>query len=81
MAARTRRAASVNVLTEGPTARRARLMFEKALGDGVRVGVVALPPRNYDSDHWWRSSEGVRTITGEVLGYGYARLFIGASKE
>jgi hypothetical protein len=75
------RPVTVNVLTEGPTARRARLMFEKALGDGVRVGVVALPPRGYDPDRWWRSSEGVRTVTGEVLGYGYARLFVGGSKE
>jgi hypothetical protein len=75
------RPTTVNVLIEGPTARRARLMFEKALGDGVRVGVVALPPRAYDPAHWWRSSEGVRTITGEVLGYGYARLFIDGSKE
>jgi hypothetical protein len=66
---------TVNLLVEGPSARRTRLMFEKALGKGVRVGVVALRPRNYDPDRWWRSSEGVRVVIGEVLGYGYARCF------
>ena len=65
--------ASVNVLTVGPHARRSRLMFEKALGKGVTVGIIALPGREYDPKHWWRSSPGVRDVSGEAMAYAYAR--------
>ncbi len=64
----------VNLITEGPHARRSRLMFEKALGGGFTVGVLALPGRDYDERSWWHSSQGVRTVIGEALAYAYARL-------
>jgi hypothetical protein len=64
----------INLVTEGPHARRSRLMYEKAFGGGVQIGVIALEPLNYDARHWWRSSAGVRTVIGELLAYGYARL-------
>ena len=35
----------VNLITAGPHARRSRLLFEKAMGKGVTVGVVAIPDR------------------------------------
>ncbi len=66
--------AEVNLITVGPHARRSRLLFEKALGRGVRVGIEAAPVRDYDPERWWRSSAGVRTVIGEVLAYAYARL-------
>ncbi|HXP61292.1 MAG TPA: hypothetical protein VN829_12425 [Dongiaceae bacterium] len=65
--------ATVNVFTVGPNARRSRLLFERALGKEVTVGVVALPPEDYDARHWWRSSQGFRNVISELLGYGYAR--------
>ncbi len=64
----------VNLITGGPHARRSRLLFEKALGKGVTVGVIALGDREYDERHWWHYSQGVRVIIGEVLAYAYARL-------
>jgi len=64
----------VNLVTGGPHARRSRLMFEKALGKGVTVGVIAIPDNDYDVRRWWNSSQGVRTVIGEALAYAYARL-------
>jgi uncharacterized SAM-binding protein YcdF (DUF218 family) len=64
----------VNLITAGPHSRRSRLLFEKALGKGVTVGVLAIPGNEYDKRHWWNSSEGVRVVIGEALAYGYARL-------
>jgi hypothetical protein len=64
----------VNLITVGPHARRSRLMFAKALGKGVRVGIVAAPVRDYDPRRWWQSSAGVRNVTGEIIAYAYARL-------
>ena len=69
------RSTSLDVITLGPHARRSRLLFEKALGPGVRVGVLAVPDPRFDLAHWWRSSEGVRSVLGETIAYVYARLF------
>jgi hypothetical protein len=63
----------VNLITLGPHARRSRLLFEKALGKGVTIGVTAIPSRDFDPAHWWRSSYGVRMVIGETLAYAYAR--------
>ena len=71
----------VNLITVGPHARRSRLLFAKALGKGVSVGVVAMPPNDYDARHWWHSSQGVRTIIGEILAYGYARFLFYPPEE
>ena len=65
----------INVVTLGPHARRSRLLFQQVFGDNVRVGVIAVPEQEYDCAHWWRSSSGVRTVTGEAIAYAYVRLF------
>ena len=65
----------VNLMVVGPHARRARLLFEKVLGDGVEVGVVAVPPSDYNPRRWWRYSAGFRTVTSELIGYIFARFF------
>lgn len=66
---------SINVVTEDVHARRTRLLFQKAFGDGVAIGIIAVPNPDYDPRHWWRYSEGVRDVIGESIAYGYARLF------
>ncbi len=63
-----------HLLTLGPHARRSRLLFEEALGAGAKVGITAMEGRDYDPGEWWRSSEGFREVTGELIAYGYARL-------
>jgi hypothetical protein len=50
-------------------------MFEKAFGDSADVGIVALDDPQYDREHWWRSSDGVREVLGEVIAYIYARFY------
>jgi hypothetical protein len=72
---------TVNLMTEGSHARRSRLLFEKALGAKVAVGVIALPSRAYDPKHWWRSSQGVRTEIGESFAYVYARFLFHPPKS
>ena len=67
--------ASLDVVTVGPHARRSWLMFEKAFGNSTNIGIIALDDVAYDSQHWWRSSEGVREVLGEVIAYVYARFY------
>lgn len=63
------------VATEGPHARRSRLLYQKAFGDSFKIGIIAMQPPTYDPKHWWRTSEGVREVLGETIAYLYARFF------
>jgi uncharacterized SAM-binding protein YcdF (DUF218 family) len=71
---------SINVLTEDAHARRTRLLFQKALGKNVTVGIIAVPNPDYDARRWWRYSEGVKDIGSEVFSYIYARFFFHPSE-
>lgn len=66
---------SLNVITEDAHARRTWLLFQEALGPDVQVGIISANDPDYDADHWWRSSEGVREIIDESVAYIYARFF------
>ena len=66
---------SINVVTQDAHARRTCLLFQKALGNDVRVGIISIPNPDYDAKHWWRYSEGVREVIGEGIAYTYARVF------
>jgi uncharacterized SAM-binding protein YcdF (DUF218 family) len=65
---------SVDVVTEDLHARRTRLLFQKALGDKIAVGVIAIPSPDYDAKQWWRYSAGVKEVISEAAAYLYARL-------
>ncbi len=64
---------AVNVYSIGAHARRSRLLFQKALGDEVKVGVISHPDSKFDPRHWWASLEGFTEVMGEGLAYLYAR--------
>jgi len=65
---------AINVVTEDVHARRTRLLFQKALGDKVAVGVIAIPNPDYDAKRWWRYSAGLKEVVSEAAAYAYARL-------
>lgn len=67
------RLTAFNVVTLGPHARRSRLLHEKAFGKGVEVGIIPLTNVEYDPDHWWRYSEGVKETLSETAAYLYSR--------
>jgi hypothetical protein len=66
---------SMNVLTEDVHARRTQLLFQKAFGRGVAIGIISVPDPDYDARRWWRYSEGVREVLGESIAYVYAKIF------
>ncbi|HEX8679372.1 MAG TPA: ElyC/SanA/YdcF family protein, partial [Chthoniobacterales bacterium] len=66
---------AVNVMTETTHARRTLLLFQKALGPEIKVGVIPILNPDTDPDNWWRYSDGVRDVIGESLAYVYAKLF------
>jgi uncharacterized SAM-binding protein YcdF (DUF218 family) len=62
-----------NVLTQGAHGRRTRLLYEKAFGRDIDIGIISVPIPDYDPNRWWRYSEGVREVFGETIAYIYAR--------
>ena len=72
---------SINVISLGAHARRTWLLFEKALGNTINVGVIAVTDLDYDSANWWKSSEGVRTVIDEMIAYLYARFLFRSGSE
>lgn len=69
------RVKSINLVSLGTHARRSRLLFEKALGPGIAVGIIAIRDMRYDPRTWWKSSMGVRMTLDELIAYLYARFF------
>ena len=69
----------INVLTEDVHARRTRLLFHKALGNDINVGIIAVPNPDYDSGRWWRYSEGIKDVLSEAAAYLYARFLFYSS--
>jgi hypothetical protein len=70
----------MDVFTEGAHARRTRLLYEKAFGDEVQIGIIAAVDPEFDPSHWWQSSEGVREVIGEGIAYLYARILFHPSR-
>ena len=61
-----------DVVTLGVHARRSRLLAQKAFPN-ARVGVVSVLNEDYDPEHWWRYSEGVKETLSEAMAYLYSR--------
>ena len=64
---------AIDLFSSGAHARRSRLLFQMALGDKVRVGILAARPNDYDSDAWWRSSNGGEAIVFQTIGLVWVR--------
>jgi hypothetical protein len=68
-----RQVKSVDVFSFSAHARRSRLLYAMALGPDMRVGVYAPRDLGYDPGRWWKSSNGVRKVCDELIGYAYAK--------
>ena len=71
----------LNIITENVHARRSRLLFQRAFGNRVRLGVIAVQNPDYDPAHWWRYSEGLKDIVSEGCAYLYAKFFFSPPEE
>jgi hypothetical protein len=65
---------SLNLFTVGAHARRSRLLYRRAMGRDVAIGVIAAEDPSYLGARWWRYSDGIREVPFEALAYLYVRL-------
>jgi hypothetical protein len=74
-------ATKLHLMAVGPHARRSRLLYQKAFGPVVLIGITSVPSKDYDSAHWWRYSAGFRNVTDECVAYCYARFLFHPRSE
>lgn len=65
---------SMNIFTLGPHGRRTWLIF-RSVFPSVAVGIISAKSSSYGDKDWWKSSEGVRGVIGELIAYLYQRLW------
>ena len=65
----------INIVTEDVHARRTRLLFQKAFGKDVQVGIIAVANVDYPANRWWHYSQGLKEVVSEFAAYLYSRLF------
>jgi uncharacterized SAM-binding protein YcdF (DUF218 family) len=65
---------SIDVVTEDLHARRTRLLFQKAFGKDVQVGIIAVANVDYPANKWWHYSQGLKDVVSESAAYLYSRL-------
>ena len=63
------------MVRESVHARRTRLLFQKALGSDIKVGIISIPPDDFPARQWYRYSAGIKDVIAESAAYLYARLF------
>ena len=66
---------AVNLMTMGVHGARSKVLFQSAMGDSIRVGIISLPNMFYGPSDWWHSSKGFREVMNEAIGYFYVKLF------
>src|SRR2546429_7589284 len=64
----------IDVVTEDVHARRTRLLFQKAFGKDVQVGIIGVANVDYPANRWWYYSQGLKNVVSEFAAYLYARL-------
>ncbi|MBM4207641.1 MAG: YdcF family protein [Gammaproteobacteria bacterium] len=66
---------AINVFSLGTHARKSLVLFEKALGQSVKVGVYAGTEDTFVPERWLTTSRGIYVVTRKAMGYLYAVLW------
>ena len=63
-----------NLVSLGAHSRRSWVLFEKAMPE-YTIGIISIEEKLYDTQRWWATSKGFRTVFTEGLGYFYVKFF------
>lgn len=64
--------AGVDVFSLGTHARKSLVLFERALGKNVKIGIFAGTEDTFKPDYWLMSKRGIYVVARKFLGYVYA---------
>ena len=65
---------SFDILSDSVHSRRTWLLYKIACEPEIKVGVIANPTPDFDPKTWWKTSNGVRIVLNEAIGYLYAKV-------
>lgn len=57
----------VNIISEGPHARRSYIVAHKVFGEDYEIGMLIVDPVDYDHNRWYASSGGVKAVFMEAM--------------
>jgi len=63
----------LNIYSLDVHTRRSWLIFKQVLMPKFKVGAIAYSSPGYNTQYWWTSSEGFRSVLSEAFAYFYAR--------
>ncbi len=66
---------AINLMTMSVHGARSQKLFQYALGNSIKVGIISLEGFYYGPNNWWKSSKGFREVMNEIFGYFYVCLF------
>lgn len=69
---------SFNLVSYGCHTRRTGLLFSKAFGNEVKIGLISIDSGDYAPSKWYTSSKGFRDVMEELIAWFYARFFFRA---
>lgn len=66
----------VNLITSGQHARRSYQLYRNVFGKEYPVGVISIEPPEFDMQHWYRHSFGVKGVLTETVSWIYTQIFL-----
>jgi len=59
---------SIDLYSGDVHARRSYQLYKMAFADKANIGIIAAEPNNFSLEHWWRTSEGAKSVLAETAG-------------
>ena len=66
---------AVNICSLGLSARKSKLILKRTFGGKIKIGIISYESHEYDSQNWWKSSIGLKTVFDETIEYLYTLFF------
>jgi len=66
---------ALDIVSEGPHARRTWHLYRMAFGDGVAIGIRSVASDLYPPPAWWRSSAGAKDVLTEAIAWAWVVCF------
>lgn len=64
-------APALDIVSQGPHARRTWRLYRMALGESVAIGIRSVAPDLYPANEWWRSSAGAKDVLTEAIAWAW----------
>jgi uncharacterized SAM-binding protein YcdF (DUF218 family) len=67
---------NIDIVSEGAHTFRTTIVFRKVMGKKIEVGKISVETQAFESEVWWMSSEGMKTVVMELISVIYTMLFL-----